>query len=343
MIPIDDNAKIDKLTDVVIHAAFGFHAKCHNVEKARAAMRAAIESGNPSPATVDAWFEANSPYIVKADFDQWLECAFKDGYKAGVESSTLPPVEQAPNLQDNEQYRMQMAAISTAAIGYWKEVDGVHPDYDTIVLRDVAKLYAKYAALHAAANPPVEQAPSEPACIWAACEELPLSEQGRKEAENVAFHKWWKESGHADDPTFTLTTENCAHATWQARAKLATTPAVDTGAGAGEAYPVGNVAGACICGSWPGGECLRCPRIAPAAPTALECALKPDGWIAVVVVGSEYTSVAFRDEKTARAMCVKGEPFAFYRTIPAAKTSGDAVALQKLHDELNRITWWGAD
>lgn len=27
------------------------------------------------------------------------------------------------------------------------------------------------------------------------------------------------------------------------------------------AYPRGIVNGACICGSWPGGECLRCPRM----------------------------------------------------------------------------------
>jgi hypothetical protein len=26
-------------------------------------------------------------------------------------------------------------------------------------------------------------------------------------------------------------------------------------------YPTGDVAGACVCGSWPGGKCLRCPVI----------------------------------------------------------------------------------
>jgi hypothetical protein len=54
-------------------------------------------------------------------------------------------------LQDIEQYRLQMAGISAAAIGYWKEGDGIHPDYDTPALRDVAKLYAKYDALYTAA------------------------------------------------------------------------------------------------------------------------------------------------------------------------------------------------
>ncbi len=55
-----------------------------------------------------------------------------------------------PVLQNIEQYRMQMAGICTAAIGYWKESDGIHPDYDTLALRDVAKLYAKYDELYKA-------------------------------------------------------------------------------------------------------------------------------------------------------------------------------------------------
>ena len=54
---------------------------------------------------------------------------------------------QMPDLQSIEQYRMQMAGISIAALGYWKEGDSIHPDYDTVALRDVAKLYAKYDAL----------------------------------------------------------------------------------------------------------------------------------------------------------------------------------------------------
>ena len=53
----------------------------------------------------------------------------------------------APVLQESEQYRLQMAGISTAALGYWKEGDSIHPDYDTIALRDVAKLYVKYDTL----------------------------------------------------------------------------------------------------------------------------------------------------------------------------------------------------
>jgi hypothetical protein len=61
----------------------------------------------------------------------------------------------SPELQDIEQYRMQMAGICTAAIGYWKEGDGIHPDYDTLALQDVAKLYAKYDALYKAHSEPV--------------------------------------------------------------------------------------------------------------------------------------------------------------------------------------------
>ena len=60
------------------------------------------------------------------------------------------PAQQEPVLQDIEQYRLQMAGISTAAIGYWKEGDGIHPDYDTLALRDVAKLYEKYDELYKA-------------------------------------------------------------------------------------------------------------------------------------------------------------------------------------------------
>lgn len=42
---------------------------------------------------------------------------------------------------------MQMAGICTAAIGYWKIGDSVHPDYDTPALREVAGLYTKYDEL----------------------------------------------------------------------------------------------------------------------------------------------------------------------------------------------------
>ncbi len=52
------------------------------------------------------------------------------------------------DLNSIERYRLQMAGISTAALGYWKEGDGIHPDYDTPALHDVAALYAKYDELY---------------------------------------------------------------------------------------------------------------------------------------------------------------------------------------------------
>lgn len=52
-----------------------------------------------------------------------------------------------PALADIEQYRMQMAGISTAAYGYWKKGDSIHPDYLTVALGDVADLYTKYDEL----------------------------------------------------------------------------------------------------------------------------------------------------------------------------------------------------
>lgn len=51
-----------------------------------------------------------------------------------------------------EIYRLQMAGISTAAIGYYKESESIHPDYDTVALHDVAKLYQKYDKLYQEQN-----------------------------------------------------------------------------------------------------------------------------------------------------------------------------------------------
>ena len=80
-------------------------------------------------------------------------------------TNSQAPQPAQPKLEDIEQYRMQMAGISTAAIGYWKEGDSIHPDYDTVALRDVARLYAKYDALYKAAAlaAPAPQAAQEQA------------------------------------------------------------------------------------------------------------------------------------------------------------------------------------
>lgn len=55
----------------------------------------------------------------------------------------------AGSLVDSEQYRMQIAAICTAAIGYCTPDKPVAFEYRTPALRDVQRLYSRYAALHA--------------------------------------------------------------------------------------------------------------------------------------------------------------------------------------------------
>ena len=67
-------------------------------------------------------------------------------------------------LQENEQYRIQMATITCAALGYWKEEDGIPAEYDTPALRDVAKLYAKYEALRKQVDSKKEW--TEPMCDY---------------------------------------------------------------------------------------------------------------------------------------------------------------------------------
>lgn len=42
-------------------------------------------------------------------------------------------------------------------------------------------------------------------------------------------------------------------------------PALQVEGAEAVAYPEGDVVGPCVCGSWPGGKCLKCPRTAPPA------------------------------------------------------------------------------
>lgn len=79
----------------------------------------------------------------------WNNSAYDNASRALANAKASQPMK----LDDIEQYRMQMAGISTAALGYWKESDTICPDYDTLALRDVAKLYAKYDELYKAAQP----------------------------------------------------------------------------------------------------------------------------------------------------------------------------------------------
>jgi hypothetical protein len=64
-----------------------------------------------------------------------------NGFRATLEAEKAipPPVD----LNLSEAYRVQMAAISTAAMGFWHEGQGIDPSFDTPVLRDVAKLYQR--------------------------------------------------------------------------------------------------------------------------------------------------------------------------------------------------------
>ena len=47
-------------------------------------------------------------------------------------------------LRSIELYQMQMAGISTASFGGWKEGDEINPEYHTPALADVANLYLSY-------------------------------------------------------------------------------------------------------------------------------------------------------------------------------------------------------
>jgi hypothetical protein len=74
----------------------------------------------------------------------------------------LPELDDEPiygKIQDyttiediEEKHRLQMTAISTAASGYWKQEDEIHPNYWTPSLIDVAKLYKKYDELYKMKN-----------------------------------------------------------------------------------------------------------------------------------------------------------------------------------------------
>ena len=64
--------------------------------------------------------------------------------RAAIEQAATP----------TEQEAIKLAAISTAAIGYFKDGDPIQPEYDTVALRDVTALYTKYEALHKQAEKP---------------------------------------------------------------------------------------------------------------------------------------------------------------------------------------------
>ena len=96
------------------------------------------------PQTTEFWGMLTARETGGEKCNLYTEIQLQDYARADRAAQAAQP------LDSIEQYRLQMAGISTAAIGYWKEGDGIHPDYDTLALRDVAKLYAKYDALYKA-------------------------------------------------------------------------------------------------------------------------------------------------------------------------------------------------
>ena len=112
-----------------------------------------VEAGDYGP---DEYGEARAPFIAHIDAHTAaaVAAAYKDGWANGWDQAhNQSAAPQPPKLNDIEQYRMQMAGISTAALGYWKEGDSIAPEYDTQALRDVARLHTKYAELKAAPQP----------------------------------------------------------------------------------------------------------------------------------------------------------------------------------------------
>ena len=128
-----------------------------------------LEAPQQGPADTEEQRRERLPRVVRGyarsvrylnEHDQWpVDSGFAGILERAADElerlrSLIPSAERSIKLDDIEQYRLQMAGISTAALGYWKEGDDIHPDYDTPAIRDVAKLYAKYAALFEAAHKP---------------------------------------------------------------------------------------------------------------------------------------------------------------------------------------------
>lgn len=100
---------------------------------------------------------------------------------AGVPLYEHPPAADVQELERSERYQMQMTAISTASLGYWKEGDAISPEYDTVALRDVAKMYGRYEAARADALELVE-------ALQDLCDTL--GECGMTEKARVVLTKW---------------------------------------------------------------------------------------------------------------------------------------------------------
>lgn len=86
---------------------------------------------------------------IKAEAERLAKVLFGDARSVDCDiiASHMATVVEASRREIDEKHRMQLAAISTAAHGYWKEGDSIHSDYDSVALRDVAKLYVSHAQI----------------------------------------------------------------------------------------------------------------------------------------------------------------------------------------------------
>ena len=92
---------------------------------------------------------AHSP-VVHADLARQLERELSSAQTGIAVLNGIIRVRTAAlaSLADElENERQKVAGCSTAAIGYWKEGDSLHPDYECAAIHDVARLYAKVASL----------------------------------------------------------------------------------------------------------------------------------------------------------------------------------------------------
>lgn len=100
----------------------------------------------------------------------------EDGYEYLNPKDVFERKYSAGTADPTENHRSQLAGISTAAIGYWKAGDDIHPDNDSVALRDVANLYAKYdrqsKAIRAAMNELGVPQPGTPAPVQNAYDHL---------------------------------------------------------------------------------------------------------------------------------------------------------------------------
>lgn len=93
----------------------------------------------------EKWFDErfqnlNTDTVISHEFEK-----AKSNMRYGYEAAKAECEKEIAELKDK--HINQLAGVSTAALGYFKDGDSIYPDYDTVSLRDVTNLYAKYDAL----------------------------------------------------------------------------------------------------------------------------------------------------------------------------------------------------